>query len=65
MLLLDIALDSWYRTLVERVDKAELDRDAFVELVQLTLDNGAISGESDELYQVPSTTFWHFRPSQG
>lgn len=55
VLLLDIALDSWYRTLVERVDKSELERDGFVDMVQLTLDNGAIAGESEELHQVPIT----------
>lgn len=52
VLLLDIALDSWFRTLVERTDKSELTPDAYTDLIQLTLDNGAISGESIELYQV-------------
>lgn len=52
VLLFDIALDQWFRVLLERQDRASLERDALVDLVQLVLDNGSIAGESAELWQV-------------
>ena len=51
--LLDIALDNWFRTLLERQDRALLDGDALVELIGLALDNAVIAGESQEMAQVP------------
>ena len=52
VVLLDIALDNWFRTLLERQDRSALDGDALVELIGLALDNAAIAGESQEMAQV-------------
>ena len=52
VVLLDIALDNWFRTLLERQDRSSLDGDALVELIGLALDNAVIAGESQEIAQV-------------
>lgn len=52
VLLLDIALENWLRTLLERQERSSLDGDALVELVALALDSAVLTGESEELAQV-------------
>ena len=54
VLLLDIALDNWFRTHVERVEKSALSGDSLVDLVAVVLQNAVIAGESEELGQVCS-----------
>jgi alpha-glucan,water dikinase len=49
LLLLDIALESWLRMLVERQDKRALSGDDLVELMNLVLGNAALPGTSAEL----------------
>lgn len=49
LLLLDIALESWLRMLVERQDKRTLSGDDLVELMNLVLGNAALPGTSAEL----------------
>jgi alpha-glucan,water dikinase len=49
LLLLDIALESWLRMLVERQDKRNLSGDDLVELMGLVLGNAALAGTSAEL----------------
>ncbi|WIA21598.1 hypothetical protein OEZ85_000786 [Tetradesmus obliquus] len=49
LLLLDIALESWLRLLVERQDKRALSGDDLVELMGLVLGNAALTGTSAEL----------------
>eukprot|EP00775_Hariotina_reticulata_P004810 gene4810-5058_t len=49
LLLLDIALESWLRLLVERQDKRSLSGDDLVELMGLVLANAALTGTSHEL----------------
>ncbi|KAF8071284.1 R1 [Scenedesmus sp. PABB004] len=51
VLLLDIALDNYFRTLIERTDRASLSRDQLVDMVGLVLDNAGIAAESYELQQ--------------
>jgi alpha-glucan,water dikinase len=43
LLLLDIALESWLRLLVERQDKRALSGDDLVELMGLMLGNAALT----------------------
>jgi hypothetical protein len=43
LLLLDIALESWLRLLVERQDKRSLSGDDLVELMGLVLGNAALT----------------------
>lgn len=52
LLLLDIALESWLRMLIERQDKRDLSGDDLVELMELVLGNAALTGDSDELQLV-------------
>ena len=49
LLLLDLALESWLRMLVERQDKRALSGDDLVELMSLVLGNAALAGTSAEL----------------
>lgn len=51
VLLLDIALDSFFRLRIEQQDKGSLSGDDLVALVTLVLENASIAGESDELTQ--------------
>ena len=43
MLMLDIALDGWFRVCVERMEKSKLSGDDLIELVTLVLDNASIA----------------------
>lgn len=43
LLLLDLALDGWFRTSVEKVDKSAMSGDDLVELACLVLSNAAIA----------------------
>ena len=56
ILLLDIALDSYFRILVERMDKASLSADNIIDIVTMVLSNGVISSESETLER--SAEFW-------
>ncbi|PRW45423.1 Carbohydrate-Binding Module Family 45 [Chlorella sorokiniana] len=51
LLLLDIALDGYFRVLVERMDKGAMQGDDLINLVVLVLDNASVSSESQELRQ--------------
>ena len=44
VVMLDIALDGHFRTLIERMDKSKLSRDDLVELITLTLRNASVTG---------------------
>lgn len=57
VLLLDIALDSYFRVLIERVDKASLPADDVINLISLVLDNASIAEES--VYLNNASAFWH------
>ena len=52
VLLLDIALDNYFRLCIERTDKNSLEGDSLMELVGLVLSNACIAGESDDFGQV-------------
>ena len=52
ILLLDIALDSYFRTCIERTDRSSLQGDDIVELVTLVLKNAIIASENEDLVQV-------------
>ena len=53
VLLLDIALDGYFRLCVERMDKAALSGDDLVNLTGLVLSNAVIANDSRDLQQVP------------
>ncbi|KAI8469305.1 MAG: hypothetical protein J3K34DRAFT_283926 [Monoraphidium minutum] len=50
--LLDIALESWLRLLIERTDRKSLSADDLVELLSLVLANAALTGHHGEMAQV-------------
>lgn len=52
VLLLDIALDNYLRTLLERTDKGSLGGDDLCELIALSLRNAVIAIDSEDLSQV-------------
>ena len=52
MLLLDIALDNYFRLCIERTDKSSLSGDNLLEMVGLVLSNAVIAGESEDFGQV-------------
>ena len=54
VLLLDIALDNYFRLCVERMDKSSLQGDDLLELVSLVLRNACIASQNLELGQVSS-----------
>ena len=56
ILLLDIALDSYFRILVERMDKSGLSADDIINIVTMVLSNAIISSESETLER--SAEFW-------
>lgn len=56
MLLLDIALDNYFRLCIERTDKNSLSGDSLMDLVGLVLSNACIAGESEDFGQVGSAT---------
>ena len=49
VILLDIALDSHFRQLIEATNKSALSKDDLIELIALTLRNAAVAGEWPEL----------------
>ena len=56
IMLLDIALDSYFRILVERMDKSNMSADDLIGVVTMVLSNAVISSESDVLEC--SLEFW-------
>ncbi len=56
MLLLDIALDNYFRLCIERTDKSSLSGDDLLEMVGLVLRNACIAGESQDFGQVSCCT---------
>lgn len=52
MLLLDIALDNYFRICLERLDKGSLSGDDLCELIALSLRNSVIAFDSEDLHQV-------------
>ena len=56
MLLLDIALDNYFRLCIERTDKSSLSGDSLMDLVGLVLSNACIAGESEDFGQVGSAS---------
>ena len=72
VLLLDVALDNYFRLCIERTDKSSLSGDDLLEMVGLVLRNACIACESQDFGQVSSDTsgrsllpllnrsFWHF-----
>lgn len=56
ILLLDIALDSYFRILIERMDMSSLSGDDIINVVTMVLSNSVISSESETLER--STEFW-------
>ena len=55
-MLLDIALDSYFRVLIERMDKSHMSSDDLINVVTMVLSNAVISSESDVLEC--SLEFW-------
>ncbi|KAI3425011.1 hypothetical protein D9Q98_008393 [Chlorella vulgaris] len=55
ILLLDIALDNYFRLCVERADKGAMSGDDIIALAVLVLDNASVAGESAELQQCMAT----------
>lgn len=51
MLLLDIALDNYFRLCIERMDKSRMAGDDFVSLTGLVLRNAVIAYDSIDLQQ--------------
>jgi len=56
VLLLDIALDNYFRLCIERTDKSSLSGDDLLEMVGLVLRNACIAGESQDFGQVSCCT---------
>ena len=52
VLLLDIALDNYFRLCIERLDKSTMAGDDLVNLTGLVLKNAVIAYESRDLQQV-------------
>ena len=52
ILLLDIALDNYFRLCIERTDKSSLSGDDLLEMVGMVLRNACIAGESQDFGQV-------------
>jgi hypothetical protein len=52
ILLLDIALDSYFRLCIERSDKSTMAGDDLVNLTSLVLKNAIIGYDSTDLHQV-------------
>lgn len=52
MLLLDIALDNYFRLCIERTDKNNLSGDDLLDMVGMVLSNACIAGESQDFGQV-------------
>lgn len=58
VLLLDIALDNYFRLCIERTDKSSLSGDDLLEMVGLVLSNACIAGESQDFGQVRQIDFF-------
>lgn len=56
VLLLDIALDNYFRLCIERADKSSMAGDDFVNLASLVLKNAVIAYDSRDLQQVDHIT---------
>ena len=56
VLLLDIALDNYFRLCIERTDKNSLSGDSLMDLVGLVLSTACIAGESEDFGQGGSAT---------
>ena len=56
MLLLDVALDNYFRLCIERTDKSSLSGDDLLEMVGLVLRNACIASESQDFGQVSCCT---------
>ena len=56
VLLLDIALDNYFRLCIERTDKNSLEGDGLMDLVGLVLSNACTAGESEDFGQVRLVT---------
>jgi alpha-glucan,water dikinase len=65
LLLLDIALESWLRLLIERQDKRSLSGDDLVELMGLVMGNAALTVSVLEHGLLVSITCCSFRPILG
>jgi alpha-glucan,water dikinase len=63
VLLLDIALDAYFRLCVERTDKSALSDDDVISLIGLVLDNATVVGDNEEL--MAATAQWHRVASHG
>ncbi|KAG2496808.1 hypothetical protein HYH03_005215 [Edaphochlamys debaryana] len=64
LLLLDIALESWSRTLLERTDPRSVGRDDLIEMVAMVLRGALITHEFEDLQQCAA--LWErLRPSSG
>lgn len=57
VLLLDIALDNYFRLCIERTDKSSLSGDDLLDMAGLVLSNACIAGESQDFGQVSALTF--------
>ena len=64
VLLLDIALDNYFRLCIERTDKSSLSGDDLLDMVALVLSNACIAGESQDFGQVclPYSASYRFPP---
>ena len=58
MLLLDVALDNYFRLCIERTDKSSLSGDDLLEMVGLVLRNACIAAESQDFGQVSCCTMF-------
>lgn len=59
VLLLDIALDNYFRLCIERTDKTSLSGDDLLDMVGMVLSNACIAGESQDFGQVCGTAKVH------
>eukprot|EP00798_Chlamydomonas_sp_ICE-L_P020028 gene20028-26744_t len=55
LLLFDIALDNWFRTLMEKTDLTKMDGDAKAEATALILRNALVAVDSEDLRQCLNT----------
>jgi alpha-glucan,water dikinase len=63
LLLLDIALENYFRLCLERTDKGSLSGDDLCELVALSLRSSLVALDSEDLHQViiPETQHPHLK----
>lgn len=60
VLLLDIALDNYFRLCIERMDKPKMAGDDFVNLISLVLRNAVVAYDSRDLQQVHKCRLYSF-----